>query len=77
MLVISTESYCDARIHEYLKKKKNILSMPNTANIQTTFSYFNKTRYVHPKQIHLTREQNIILLEVTYHQVPIVFFFPV
>jgi hypothetical protein len=48
--------------------------MPNAANIQTTFSYFNKTRYVHPKQIHLTSEQNIILLQVTYHQVHIIFF---
>jgi len=36
--------------------------MPTAANIQTTFSYFNKTRYAHPKQIHLTSEQNIILL---------------
>lgn len=58
-----------------LFKHRNVLSMPNATNIQTTFSYFNKTRYVHPKQIHLTCEQNIIQLEVTYHQVPIVFFF--
>jgi len=49
--------------------------MPYAENIQTTFSYFNKTRYVHPKQIHLTSEQNIILLEITYHQVHIIFFF--